>query len=115
MKLNFALPISTDYEEKPNQKKYRVINCATYAIEDLILKEIDKLKSNKMVSMRSETVGGLPNCSSFPEQLPPSYELESNNPVLPEIEHSKGKIREAETDMLEGVLNRMQTFFETKI
>ena len=112
-KLGFALPMSTDYEEKPNQKKYRVINGATYANKDLFSKVIDELKSNKTVSMRSEIDGGLPNRTSFPEQLPSSYEFVSNNPVLPELEHLKGKIRKAETEMLEGV-NRMQTFFKTK-
>ena len=45
--------------------------------------------------MKSETDDGLSNCSNFPE-LPSSYELESDKPVLPEIEHLKGKIGEGD-------------------
>ena len=43
--------------------------------------------------MKSETDDGLPSCSNFPER-PSSYELESDKPVLPEIEHLRGKIGE---------------------
>ena len=45
--------------------------------------------------MKSETDDGLSSCSNFPER-PSSYELESDKPVLPEIEHLKGKIGEGD-------------------
>ena len=40
--------------------------------------------------MKSETDDGLSSCSNFPER-PSSYELDSDKPVLPEIEHLKEK------------------------
>ena len=60
--------------------------------------------------MKSETDGGLSNCSSFPER-PSSYELESDKPVLPEIEHLKGKICEGDLESLRAVLNRNADVF----
>ena len=63
-----------------------------YADKDKILKGIDEIKSiNKLFSMKSETNDGLSSCSNF-TQRPSSYELESDKPVLPEIEHLRGKI-----------------------
>ena len=41
----------------------------------------------------------------FPEH-PSSYELESDKPVLPEIEHLKGKLGEGDFESLRAVLNR---------
>ena len=43
--------------------------------------------------MKSETNDGLSSCSIFPERHS-SYKLESDKPVLPEIEHLRGKIGE---------------------
>ena len=60
--------------------------------------------------MKSETDGGLSSCSSFPER-PSSYELESDKPVLPEIEHLKGKIGEGDLESLRAVLNRNADVF----
>ena len=48
-----------------------------------------------MLSMKSETDVGLSSCSIFPECLS-SYEFQSDKPVLPEIEHLRGKICEGE-------------------
>ena len=55
--------------------------------------------------MKSETDDGLSSCSNFPER-PSSYELESDKPVLPEIEHLKGKIGEGDFEKLRDLLNR---------
>ena len=52
--------------------------------------------------MRPETDDSLSNYSRFPER-PPSYELESNKPILPEIEHLRDKIGELE--LLRAYLN----------
>ena len=41
--------------------------------------------------MKLETDDGLSSCSSFPER-PTDTELAANKPVLPEIEHLKGRI-----------------------
>ena len=41
--------------------------------------------------MKSETDDGLSSCSNFPER-PTDTELAANKPLLPEIEHLKGKV-----------------------
>ena len=93
-KLGYALPMRTDYEETQNLKKHSVKDCPYHAKKDKILKRINELKSiHKLFSMKTETDDGLSSCSNFPER-PSSYELESDKPVLPEIEHLKGKIGE---------------------
>ena len=48
--------------------------------------------------MKSETDDGLSSCSNF-------LELESDKPVLPEIEHLKGNIGEGDFESLRAVLN----------
>ena len=60
--------------------------------------------------MKSDTDDGLSSCSNFPE-CPSSYELESDKPVLPEIEHLKGKIGEGDFELLREVLNRNADVF----
>ena len=55
--------------------------------------------------MKSETDDGLPSCSNFPERLL-TYELESEKPVLPEIEHLKGVIGEGDFESMRAVPNR---------
>ena len=87
-------------------KKYGVKDCRYHAKKGKILKRINELKSiHKLFSMKSNTDDGLLSCSNFPER-PSSYELESDKPVLPEIEHLKGKIGERDFELLREVLNR---------
>ena len=50
------------------------------------------------------------SCSKFPER-PLSYELETDKPVLPEIEHLKVKIVEGDFELLRAVLNRNADVF----
>ena len=91
-KLGYASPMKTDYEETQNLKKYNVNNCPHHANKDKLLKRINDLKSiHKLFSMKYKPDDGLSSCSNFPER-PSSYELETDKPVLPEIEHLKGKI-----------------------
>ena len=110
-KLGYALPMRTDYEETQNLKKYSVKDCPYHANKDKILKRINELKSiHKLFSMKSETDDGLSSCSNFPER-PSSYELDSDKPVLPEIEHLKGKIGEGDFEKLRDVLYRNADVF----
>ena len=104
-KLGYALPMRTDYEETQNLKKHNVKDCPYHANKDKILKSIHKL-----FSMKSETDDGLSSCSNFPER-PSSYELDSEKPVLPEIEHLKGKIGEGYFGKLRDVLYRNADVF----
>ena len=101
----------TDYEDTQNLKKYSVKDCPYHANKDKILKRINELKSiHQFFSMKSETDDGLSSCSNFPER-PSSYELESDKPVLPEIEHLKGKIGEGDFKKLRDLLNRNADVF----
>ena len=110
-KLGYALPMRTDYEETQNLKKHSMKDCPFHANKDKILKRINELKSiHKLFSMKSETDDGLSSCSIFPER-PSSYELESDKPVLPEIEHLKGKINEGDFEKLRDLLNRNADVF----
>ena len=110
-KLGYALPMRTDYEETENLKKYSVKDCPYHANKDKILKRINELKSiHELFSMKSETDDGLSSCSNFPER-PSSYELDSDKPVLPEIEHLKGKIGERDFEKLRDLLNRNADVF----
>ena len=104
-KLGYALPMKTDYEETQNLKRYNVKDCPNHADEDKILKRIDEFKSiYKLFSMKSETDDGLSSCSKFPERRS-AYELESDKPVFPEIEHLEWKIGEGDFESLRAVLN----------
>ena len=86
-------------------------DCPYQANKNKILKRINELKSiHKLFSMKSETDDGLSSCSNFPER-PSSYELESDKPVLPEIEHLKGKIGDGDFELLREVLNRNADVF----
>ena len=110
-KLGYALPMRADYEETQNLKKYSVKDCPFHANKDKILKRTNELNSiHKLFSMKSETDDGLSSCSNFPER-PSSYELESDKPVLPEIEHLKWKIGEGDFEKLRDLLNRNADVF----
>ena len=105
------MPMKTDYEETQNLKRYSVKDCPNHADKDKTLKRIDEFKSiKKLFSMKSETDDGMSSCSIFLEP-PSSYELESDKPVLPEIEHLRGKIGEGDFESLRGVLNRNADVF----
>ena len=110
-KLGYALPMKTDYEETQNMKKYSGKECPYHANKDKTLKRINELKSiHKLFSMKSDTDKGLSSCSNFPER-PSSYGLESDKPVLPEIEHLKEKMGEGGFELLREVLNRNADVF----
>ena len=105
-KLRYALMMKTDYEETQNLKRCSVKDCPNHTDKDKILKRIDEFKSiNKLFSKKSESNDGLSSCLNFPERNS-SYELESDKPVLSEIEHLRGKIGEGDFESLRAVLNR---------
>ena len=83
-------------------------DCPYHANKDKYLKRNNELKSiHKLFSMKSDMDDGLSSCSKFPER-PSSYELESDQPVLPEI---KGKIGKGDFELLREVLNRNADVF----
>ena len=78
----------------------------------IILNRNNELKSfNKPFSMKSETDDGFSSCSNSPEQFTPC-ELECDKPVLPEIEHLKGKIGKGELESIRAVLNLTADVFQ---
>ena len=86
-------------------------DCPYHANKDKILKRINEIKYiHKLFSLKSERDEGLSSCSNFPER-PSSYELETDKPVLPEIEHLKWKIGEGDFELLRVVLNRNADVF----
>ena len=91
--------------------KFDVTKCPLRANSECIMKRVNELKSSrKLFSMKSETDDGLSSCSNFPER-PTETELAANKPVLPEIEHLKGKISDKELDSLRAVLSRNADVF----
>ena len=92
-------------------KKFDVTKCPLHANQECIMKRTNELKfSRKLFSMKSETDDGLSSCSNFPER-PTEKELAANKPILPEIEHLKGKISDKELDSLRAVLSRNADVF----
>ena len=86
-------------------------DCPYHAKKDKNLKSNNELKSiHKLFSMKSDADDGLSSCSKFPER-PSTYELESDQPVLPEIKHLKGKIGKGDFELLREVLNRNADVF----
>ena len=86
-------------------------DCPYHPNKDKILKRIIELKSiHKLFSMKSDTEDGLSSYSNFPER-PWSYELESDKPVLTEIEHLTRKIGVGDFELLREVLNRNADVF----
>ena len=103
--------MKTDYEETQRLKRYNVKDSPNHADKGKTLKRFDEFKCIiKQFSMKSETDDGLSSCSNFPEG-PSLYELESDKPVLPEIERLRGKVGEGDFESLRAVLNRNADVF----
>ena len=110
-KLGYASPLNTDFQSVVNLKKFDVTKCPLHADQECIMKRVNELKSSrKLFSMKSETDDGRSSCSNFPGR-PTETELAANKPVLPEIEHLKGKISDIELDSLRAVLSRNADVF----
>ena len=68
----------------------------------------EKIYSSGLVN--SETDDGLSSCSNFPER-PTIEELEKDKPVLPEIEHLRGKVTDEQLEAIKDVLDRNKDVF----
>ena len=104
-KLGYALPLNRYFQSVENLKKFDVSKFPLHANQECILKRVNELKSS-----RSKTGDGLSSCSKFPER-PTETELAADKPLLPEIEHLKGKISDEELDSLMAVLCRNEDVF----
>ena len=77
----------------------------------LIVQKI-KDSSGLIKSLKSETDDGLSSCSNFPER-PTLDEMQNEKPVLPEIEHLRGKLKDEQLEAIKDVLERNEeVFFE---
>ena len=61
-------------------------------------------------SLKSETDDGLSSCSNFLER-PTLDEMQREKPVLPEIEHLRGKVTDEQLEAIKDVLERNEDVF----
>ena len=111
-KLGYALPVKTRYEMTENPKQNEVIDCPNHRDKICILRRLKKIKgsSGLVKSLRSETDDGISSCSNFPER-PTLEESEMEKPVLPEIEHLRGKVTDEQLEAIRDVLERNEDVF----
>ena len=69
-----------------------------------------KGSSGLVKSLKSETDDGLSSYSIFPER-PTLEEMEMDKPVLPEIEHMRGKVTDEQLEAIKDVLERNEDVF----
>ena len=110
--LGYALHVKTRYEMTENVKKNEVLECPNHRDKICILRRLKKIKdsSGLVKSLKSETDDGLSNCSNFPER-PTLEEMEMDKPVLPEIEHLRGKVTDEQLEAIKDVLERNDDVF----
>ena len=63
-----------------------------------------------MNSLKSQMDDGLSSCSIF-QIRPTPEELEMDKPVLPEIEHLRGKVTNEQLEAIKDMLDRNQEVF----
>ena len=112
-KLGYALPVKTRYEMTENVKENEVLNFPNHRDKICLLRRLEKMKdtSGLVKSLKSETDDGLSSCSYFPER-PTLEETELDKPVLPEIEHLRGKLTDEQLQAIkDDVLERTEDIF----
>ena len=111
-KLGYALPVKTRYEMTENHKQNEVVDCPNHRDKICILRRLNKIKdsSGLVKSLKSETDDGLSSCSNFPER-PTLDEIQGDKPVLPEIEHLRGKLTDEQLEAIKDVLERNKEVF----
>ena len=95
-----------------NPKQNEVIDCPNHRDKNCILRRLKKIKgsSGLVKSLKSETDDEFSSCSNFPER-PTLEEMEMDKPVLPEIEHLRGKVTDEQLDAIKDVLERNEDVF----
>ena len=68
-----------------------------------------KGSSGLVKSLKSETDDGLSSCSNFPERSTLD-KMQSDKPVLPEIEHLRDKLTDEQLEAIKDVLERNEEF-----
>ena len=96
-----------------NIKENEVLDCPNQRDKICFLRRLEKVKdtSGLVESLKSETGDGLSSCSNFPER-PTLEEMEMDKPVLPEIEHLRGKLTDEHLQAIkDDVLERTGDVF----
>ena len=95
-----------------NVKENEVLECPNHGDKICILRRLKKIKdsSGLVKSLNSDTDDGLSSCSNFPER-PTIEEMEMDKPVLPEIEHLRGKVTDEQLEAIKDVLERNEDVF----
>ena len=95
-----------------NSKQNEVVDCPNHRDKICILRQLKKTKgsSGLVKSLKTETDDGLSSCANFPER-PTLDEVQSDNPVLPEIEHLRGKLTDEHLEAIKDVLERNEEDF----
>ena len=111
-KLGYALPVKTRCEMTENHKQNEVVDCPNHRDKICILRRLNKIKdsSGLVKSLKSETDDGLSSCSNFPER-PTLDEIQGDKPVLPDIDHLRGKFTDEQLEAIKDVLERSEEVF----
>ena len=111
-KLGYALPVKTRNEMTEISKQNEVVDCPNHRDKICIMRRLKKIKgsSGLVKSLKSETDDGLSSCSNFPER-PILDENKTDKPVLPEIEHLRGKMTDEQLEAIKNVLERNEEVF----
>ena len=104
-KLGYASPVKTRYEMTENVKENEVLDSPNHR-DKICIKD----SSGLVKSLKSETDDGLSSCSNFPEKPTPE-EMEMDKPVLPKIEHLRGKVTDEQLEAIKDVLERIEDIF----
>ena len=95
-----------------NAKENELLDCPNHRDKICIWRRLKKIKYSPglVKSIKSETGDGVSICSNFSER-PTLEELEMDKPVLPEIEHLRGKVTDEQLEAIKDLLDRNQDVF----
>ena len=104
--------METRYEMTEKVKENEVLECPNHKDKICILRRLKKIKgsSGLVKSLKTKTDDGLSSCSNFPGR-PTLEEMEMDKPVLPEIEHLRGKVTDEQLKAIKDVLERNEDVF----
>ena len=104
--------MKTRYEMTENVKENEFLDYPNHRDKICILRRLKKIKdsSSLVKSLKSETDDGISSYSNFRERQTPE-ELEMDKPVLPEIEHLRGKVTDEQLEAIKDVLEWNEDVF----
>ena len=90
-----------------NVKENKVVESPNHRDKICILRRLNKIKNSSglVKSLKSETDDGISSCSNFLERST-LEEMKNDKPILPEIEHLRGKVTDEQLEAIKDVLER---------